>query len=48
MRTAAFLIASVVLALPVGAQTVPSEADQIAAAVLPMPASLRAGAGVMG
>lgn len=48
MRTAALLIASVVLTLPVAAQTIPPEAEQIAAAVLPLPASLRAGAGVMG
>jgi hypothetical protein len=48
MRALALVLTTVALSLPVAAQTVPSEAEQITAAVLPLPASLRAGAGVMG
>ncbi len=48
MRPAALLIAAVMFTHPVAAQSVSVEAEQIAAAVLPLPAALRAGAGVMG
>jgi len=50
MRTVAFLAAATVtlIASAAVAQGVPSEAQQIAAAVLPLPVSLRDGAGVMG
>lgn len=48
MRASVFLIAAAVLATAANAQSIPSEADQIAAAVLPLPVAQRAGAGVMG
>ena len=48
MRAATCLLTTVLLAASAAAQGIPSEADQIAAAVLPLPASLRVGAGVMG
>lgn len=48
MRTALLIAAVTFGALPLAAQTLPPEAEQIAAAVLPLPPSLRAGAGVMG
>ncbi len=48
MRTATFLLSTLMLVAPAAAQGIPTEADQITAAVLPLPASLRAGAGVMG
>jgi len=48
MRVATCLLTTLLLVVPAAAQDVPTEADQIAAAVLPLPASLRAGAGVMG
>ena len=48
MRASVFLIATAVLATAANAQSIPSEADQIAAAVLPLPVAQRAGAGVMG
>ena len=48
MRVPALLLAAAVLATSVSAQSIPSEADQIAAAVLPLPTAQRAGAGVMG
>lgn len=48
MRASVFFIAAAVLATAANAQSIPSEADQIAAAVLPLPVAQRAGAGVMG
>ncbi len=48
MRAATTLLTTLLLAAPAAAQGIPSETDQIAAAVLPLPPSLRAGAGVMG
>jgi len=48
MRVATCLLTTLLLAVPATAQGIPAEADQIAAAVLPLPTSLRAGAGVMG
>lgn len=50
MRAVAFLAVATVslLASAAGAQALPPEAQQIAAAVLPLPASQRAEAGVMG
>jgi len=48
MRAVTCLLTTFLLAAPAAAQGIPSEADQIAAAVLPLPASLRVGAGVMG
>ena len=48
MRAATCLLTTLLLAAPMMAQGIPSEADQITAAVLPLPPSLRAGAGVMG
>ncbi len=49
MRAATCLLTTLLLAASAAsAQGIPSEADQIAAAVLPLPATLRAGAGVMG
>jgi hypothetical protein len=47
-RTAAALVAAVVLAAPLRAQGVMSPADQIASAVLPLPAEFRATATVLG
>lgn len=48
MRAPLLLLAAAALATHAGAQSIPSEADQVAAAVLPLPAAQRAGAGVMG
>ena len=48
MRSAMIAVALTVFAGGVGAQAIPPEAQQIAAAVLALPASLREGAGVMG
>ena len=50
MRTGVLLLALLTIAVPVvrGQAAVPSPADQIAAAVLPLPQSLQAGAGVRG
>jgi len=48
MRTATCLLTTLLLAAPLRAQAVPADTDQITAAVLPLPATLRAGAGVMG
>ncbi len=48
MRPAAILVSLVVLAGQLDAQALPPEAQQIAAAVLPLPAAMREGAGVMG
>jgi hypothetical protein len=42
------LVTSTVVAVPLRAQAVPPEAQQIAAAVLALPAAMRDGAGVMG
>ena len=49
-RLRAAVVASVVLALPLGAQsgTVPPVDEQVAVAVLPLPADMRAAATVMG
>lgn len=48
MRRMMCVGAVIVFAAPAGAQAVPPEAQQITAAVLALPADLRAGAGVMG
>lgn len=48
MRAQPLFLAAVVMTTTAAAQSMPSEADQIAAAVLPLPAAQRAGAGVMG
>ncbi len=48
MRAATLFLAAAVFSTAAGAQSIPSEADQIAAAVLPLPVAQRAGAGVMG
>ena len=47
-RLAATVLALACLATAAAAQEIPSEAEQIAAAVLPLPVAQRAGAGVMG
>jgi hypothetical protein len=48
MRSSLVAVAALVTAAHLGAQTLPTDAQQIAAAVLPLPASMREGAGVMG
>ncbi len=48
MRTSAVVVAMSLVGCALGAQTPTPDAQQIAAAVLPLPASLREGAGVMG
>lgn len=53
MRTASLALATVAAALPLGAQTpaapvIPPAVEQIAAAILPLPNDLRAGAKVLG